>query len=80
MNIKHGLDLITPDVNTETNELKFLPTNRTQLLTNKEKLLYLALNQTNSSYEKDKTIPEIFFINQLHCLQIELPCRLMVAR
>lgn len=61
MNIKHGLDLITPDVNTETNELKFLPTNRTQLLTNKEKLLYLALNQTNSSYEKDKTIPEIFY-------------------
>ncbi|MBQ0140131.1 MAG: amino acid adenylation domain-containing protein [Kurthia sp.] len=52
---------MTPDYNLKSNEKHLLPIDRTQLLTNEEKQLYLALNQTKASYEKEKTIPEMFY-------------------
>lgn len=61
MNIKRKLELATPSHSTKINEKNTLPINRTQLLTNEEKLLYQALNQTKAFYEKEKTIPELFY-------------------
>ncbi|QDQ01127.1 amino acid adenylation domain-containing protein [Lysinibacillus fusiformis] len=61
MNLKRGLDLVTPHLKTKIYDQQLLPANLTQLLTNEEKNLYLALNHTEASYEKDKTIPEIFY-------------------
>ncbi len=65
MNLKQGLDLVTPNHKTNIYDQQMLLANRTQLITNEEKNLYLALNQTKACYEKDKTIPEIFYQSTL---------------
>ncbi len=62
MNLKPELDLVTPNHNTMIDKKRaLLPSERMHLLTDEEKLLYQALNQTKASYEKEKTIPEVFY-------------------
>jgi len=61
LNIKQELDLITPLSKTKLPEQQMLPSDRTQLLNEEDLLVYQALNRTNAHYEKNKTIPEVFY-------------------
>ncbi|MFJ7732751.1 amino acid adenylation domain-containing protein [Lysinibacillus sp. NPDC097231] len=60
MNIKRDLDLITRRQTKQPEQQNPL-SNRTQLLNEKDLLLYQALNQTKTYYDKNKSIPEVFY-------------------
>lgn len=55
------LNLLTADYQTNYNEQQTLPAHCTQLLTEADKVVYQALNQTKAFYAKDQTIPEVFY-------------------
>ncbi|MGE7844071.1 amino acid adenylation domain-containing protein [Lysinibacillus sp. NPDC093712] len=55
------LNLLTADYQTNYNVQQTLPAHCTQLLTEADKVIYQALNQTKAFYAKDQTIPEVFY-------------------
>lgn len=61
MKLKQELELVITNQNTQIYEQQMLPANRTQLLTDEEKLLYQELNPPKTPYEFEKTIPEMFY-------------------
>ncbi|MFJ7952877.1 amino acid adenylation domain-containing protein [Lysinibacillus sp. NPDC096418] len=61
MKLIKDFDLSTYAAKKQSTKQQLLPANRTELLTDEEKSLYQALNQTSAFYPKDQTIPKAFY-------------------
>ncbi|MFF5996607.1 amino acid adenylation domain-containing protein [Lysinibacillus sp. KU-BSD001] len=61
MKNKRALDVHPSQNNTHSFEQQILPSNRTQLLNEEDFIAYQTLNRTMADYDKDTTIPDVFY-------------------